>query len=372
MKIARIETFPLFYPLSQPYGDANGMKNYRSCFIFRITTHSGLTGWGECADWLPSLVKGFEERIIPFLTGKSAADRTKLVHHIKKWHRRSAAGVSMALTEIAAKAAGFSVCDLWGGKWRDSIPVYASFQSYSDQPAWINHSVHLVNQATEQGFTRIKVKIGGRAFEEDRQHIQRVQDAIKGKGQLILDANQSYDMATTRRWEKDFANWTNLLWLEEPMPMDRVSDYKQLRSCLSVAIAGGENVKSASGFLPLLCDRAIDIIQPDIAHEDGIDGFRHVLQLSRTFGLRASPHTFDGALSRLYTLFAQACLPPWSKMSEEDTEPVEWDAMESRFASLVPIKPAGGCVQIPAGPGIGVELDEETLHRYRWDGSIYH
>lgn len=371
MKIVSVETFPLFYPLTQPYGDANGYKNYRSSFLFRITTQSGFTGWGECIDWLPTLKKGFEERIIPFLIGKQASNRTQLVYHIKKWHERSAAGVSMALTEIAAKSAGLSICDLWGGRWRDVVPVYASFQSYTDQVDWIKHSVNLVEQVAEQGFSQIKVKIGGRTFGEDQQHIQQIQNVITGRCQLILDANQSYDLATACRWERHFLEWTNLLWLEEPLPMNLVSDYKQLRSSLSVAVAGGENLKSAVEFLPIIREGAIDIIQPDIAHEDGIDGYRHTLQLSRDFGLRASPHTFDGALSRLYVLFAQACLPPWSKMIGDDIEPVEWDVMDNPFTSILPIQPVKGQISVPMGVGIGVELDQEVLKKHLWDGATY-
>lgn len=80
---------------------------------------------------------------------------------------------------------------------------------------------------------------------------------------------------------------------------------------------------------------------------------------------------FDGALSRLYALFAQASLPPWSKMKGEDIKPVEWDVMDNPFTLIVPIKPVVGQVLIPTGPGIGVELDQEVLRKYHWDGSMY-
>ncbi|MBP1931139.1 mandelate racemase/muconate lactonizing enzyme family protein [Ammoniphilus resinae] len=371
MKIVSVETFPLFYRLSQPYGDANGYKEYRTVFLFRITTESGISGWGECTDWLPSLKLGFEKRIIPYLMGKEATDRRKIVQYIKKWHQRIAGGVDMALSEITAKYAGLSICDLWGGKWRETVPVYASFQSYTEQKDWIQHSANLVDQAIGQGFGQLKVKVGGRPFQQDLEHIMHIQDMLQGQCKLILDANQSYDLATARRWERTFSSWSNFLWFEEPLPMNEVIEYAQLRSSLSVAVAGGENLKSTAEFLPLLRAGAMDIIQPDIAHEDGIDGFRHTLQLSRDFGLRTSPHTFDGALSRLYTLFSHACLPPWSKMDGEDIEPVEWDVMDNPFTHLVPLTPVKGHVAIPRGVGIGVELDEEIMKKYLWDGSLY-
>ncbi|RFU66665.1 mandelate racemase/muconate lactonizing enzyme family protein [Peribacillus glennii] len=371
MQIERIETYPLLHKLSKPYGDANGYKKYRSCYLIRIITKSGIDGWGECIDWLPTLHVGFNERIIPYLVGKRATDRLQIVNTIKKWHQRAAAAVSMALTEIAAKYANLSICDLWGGKFRDSIPVYASFQSYSDSKDWMDRSLSLVERTISKGFDTIKLKIGGRGFQEDLIHIQRLQKTLGENVQLILDANQSYDMATARKWDRYFSNWPNLLWLEEPMPLDNLPEYKLLRAILSVPIAGGENIKSAKKFLPPLYENALDIIQPDILHGNGLEDFRDSQQLARHFGVRVSPHSFDGALSRLYTLFAQASLSSWSKMDGSKIEPVEWDVMENPFSELIPLKPVNSRVDIPNGTGIGVMLNTDLIKAYLWDGSPY-
>lgn len=371
MQIERVETYPLLHRLTKPYGDANGYKKYRSCYLLKITTRSGIEGWGEIIDWLPTLDKGMKERIIPYLIGKQATDRLQLVKIIKKWHQRAAAGVSMALTEIVAKKAGLSVCDLWGGKFHRHIPVYASFQSYWEETDWQERSLRLVEQQVAAGFGQVKVKIGGKTVKEDQQHIERLQQLLQESVQLALDANQSYDLATTRQWERLFAKWGNLIWLEEPMPLDHPEEYKRLRSSISVALAGGENLKNGKQFVALLREGAIDMIQPDTMHGEGIDGYRNSLQLAREFGVRVSPHAFDGALSRLYALFAQACLPAWSKMEQEGIEPVEWDEMENPFTQLIPLTPVAGMVSIPEGVGIGVELNKEIIERYRWDGSTY-
>ncbi|WP_240511871.1 mandelate racemase/muconate lactonizing enzyme family protein [Paludifilum halophilum] len=368
MEIESVETYPLYVPLQEPYGDANGYKSYRSCYLFRIRTRSGVEGWGECADWLPLLEKGFQERIIPFLIGKKSTDRLQLVAAVQKWHPRAAAGVSMALTEIAAKQAGLSVCDLWGGARRKEVPVYASFQSYTDRPDWMHHSRKRVEQALIDGFSRVKVKIGGKPFREDWEHIAALREMAGDQAQLAVDANQSYDTATALRWNRMFAEEDAWLWFEEPIPMDHVSEYRILRSRCLIPVAGGENIEEPKAFLPLLQNGGIDLLQPDPTHVGGIDALRDTLQLARHFGLRASPHTFDGALSRLYALFAQSCLSEWSKMEGENIEPVEWDAMENPFTDLFPLRPVKGTVSLPTGAGIGVEPDPERLKAYRWDG----
>jgi D-galactarolactone cycloisomerase len=369
--IKKVETFPLLHKLTLPYGDANGYKRYRTCFLIRITTQSGIEGWGECIDWLPMLEKGFQERIIPYLIGKHASNRAKIVNKIKNWNHRAASCVSMALTEIIAKHANLSVCDLWGGKWHETIPVYASFQSYIEDESWVQNSLQLVTKAVNDGYSMIKVKIGGKPLQEDQAHIIALQQTLAQNIRIALDANQSYDVSTVCLWERLFAGWPNILWLEEPIPPKYVTECKLLRSKLSVPIAGGENLLGAEQFLPLLQSGAIDIIQPDIMHEEGVDDYRNTLQLARMHGIRVSPHTYDGALTRLYTLLAQACLPPWSKMKEDEIEPVEWDVMENPFTSLIHLVPQKGRVTIPNGIGIGVELDKEIIKKYRWDGLSY-
>ncbi|WP_232698406.1 mandelate racemase/muconate lactonizing enzyme family protein [Brevibacillus daliensis] len=371
MIIERIDTYPCLYELPTPYGDANGYKKYRSCYLIKITTCSGIEGWGECIDWLPTLDVGFRERIIPYLIGKNATDRIKVSKVIKKWHQRAATAVSMALTEIMAKATGLFVCQLWGGQWHERIPVYASFQTYQESADWTKHSLQIVSKAVAEGYSMAKVKIGGRTVKEDQAHISLLQNELAKSMSFALDANQSYDVATICEWQSLLQKWSNIMWIEEPLPMERINDYALLRAKLPVALAGGENILNVKPFLGLCQQGAIDIAQPDPMHEDGIDGYRHTLETMRSIGVRVSPHVFDGGLSRLYALLAQACLPPWGKMTGEEIEPVEWDVMENPFTEMISLRPVSGYVTIRQGVGIGVEIDQDLLAHYRWDGRMY-
>ncbi|NOU88226.1 mandelate racemase/muconate lactonizing enzyme family protein [Paenibacillus sp. LMG 31460] len=371
MLIRNIETFPLFYHLPKPYGDANGLKTYRTCYLIRITTDLGVEGWGECVDWLPTLHKGFQERIIPYLIGKSVTDRITLVRTLKKWHSRSAAAVSMALTEIMAKTCSLSVCDLWGGKFREKVPVYASFQSYSEEANWQKHSLRAIEQAIIQGFDKIKVKIGGKSILEDQQHIEMVQSLLQGKVDLAIDANQSYDVTAALRWQSLLDTWPNLLWFEEPLEIGRIAEYVLLRKHLSAPLAGGENIEKAADYVPIFLQQALDFITPDPLHVTGIDGYRETLSLARSFGIRVTPHSYDGALSRLYAIFAHSCLEPWGKMEKDSIEPLEWDVMDNPFAKLIPIQPSNSEISIPCGSGIGLDIDIEMLAFYQWDGNSY-
>lgn len=357
MIIEKIDTFPLRHDLHPPYGDANGLKRYRATFLVRITTSSGISGWGECVDWLPALELGFREQIIPFLIGKKATDRLVLTKKIAAWHARSAAAVSMALTEIVATAAGLNVTDLWGGRFRDEVPVYASFQSYSEHEDWIAHSIRLVEQAVTEGHRMLKIKVGGRPIREDQAHVQAIQDMLGGRAQLAIDANESYDLAEVKAWLTLLERWDNWMWFEEPIPMDRVDDYVKLRQMLSLPVAGGENLTGPAAFYPHVQARALDILQPDVVHHSSIDAFRDTLQLGRHAGIRVSAHSFDGGLARLYALYAQACVESWSKMDDISAiEPIEWDYMENPYTDIIGLKPVDGKIKLPTGVGIGVPI----------------
>ncbi|MGO0062043.1 mandelate racemase/muconate lactonizing enzyme family protein [Brevibacillus fluminis] len=374
LTIERVETYPLLYRLQEPYGDANGYKQYRSCYLIRVITIDGVDGWGECIDWLPTVDVGFHKRIIPFLIGKNAANRLALTGAIKKWHQRAATAVSMALTEIVAKWAGISVCELWGGRLHEQIPVYASMQSYVERSDWQKQSLRKVEQALVSGFSLMKLKIGGKPLAVDQAHIDQVVSFVDGRAQIALDANQSYDLASARNWERCFQRWSQpIAWLEEPLPLvqTQAPHYHMLRQSLSVPIAGGENLGGLEAFLPFLRSESFDLVQADPQHHDDLEAYRCTLAGSRQFGARCSPHTFDGALSRLYALMAQALLPPYSKMPDQAIEPIEWDVMENPLTQLFFIRLANGYATVPSGSGIGCEPDMAIIRAYGWDGGTY-
>lgn len=371
LRIERIEPYPLFYRIPKPYGDANGIKAYRTSYLIRVITSEGIEGWGESSDYLPVLHLGFQERIIPYLIGKPFSERKTLLRTIHRWHPRAAAALSMAFTEIEAVRSGVSICELWGGCFHQRVPVYASFQSYSEEEDWQQRSLRAVEQAVSEGFSRLKLKIGGKSIAEDQRHINRVQGLLEQTACLALDANESYDAAAALEWNALFAAWPNMMWLEEPIPMHQVNELALLRRRMSIPIGGGEHLRAAADFIPLLTQQALDIITPDPAHLNSIEEYQHALRLARDFGLRASPHAFDGALARLYALFAQACLEPWNKMEPAQIEPVEWDMMDNPFNRLIPLSPSGGEITLPQGPGIGAAIDREILEHYRWDGRSY-
>src|SRR5690606_21027266 len=159
----------------------------------------------------------------------------------------------------------------------------------------------------QEGYRNIKIKIGGKPIEEDQQHVLSVLRLLDDRSMgIAVDANQSYDTAAALRWQKIFDQSDRWMWFEEPIPDTYIDEYARLRERLSMPICGGENMESTTDFIPFLQQHALDIITPDPQHLPEIDQYRAVTQLIRSFDKRISPHSFDGALSRLYAAFVQA------------------------------------------------------------------
>lgn len=373
MQVHKVDTYPLIYRIPHPYGDANGLKRFRAAYLIKITTKCGLTGWGECSGWIPALEAEFKQAVIPFLLGKDTSERNAIMKVLSMLkHKRPAAAVSMALTEITAKRANLSIDALWGGALQRSIPVYASFQSYTEDGDWMAQSLDKIEYMVQQEFTNMKIKIGGKSLSEDMKHVRAVQERYGDQVRIALDANGSYDAAAACSWNTLLMKYDNWLWYEEPLPMNAWDQYAFCRQQLKIPVAGGENAEAPFIFFQAIRQQALDILQPDPLHLGGIDAYLDVIKLARAAKLRVSTHTFDGALARYYALIAHACVPPWSKMNaKESVEPIEWDVMDNPFTSLLPLQLHRGNVQIPDGAGLEITIDEDILHHYRWDGSRY-
>ncbi len=134
------------------------------------------------------------------------------------------------------------------------------------------------------------------------------------------------------------------------------------------AEAGGENEHTLYGFRELLAASAVDIAQPDIGSCGGISAARHITALAQAHGVPVNPHVWGSAIAQAASLQVIAALPV-GHHSLFPREPVlEYDRSSHPFRRQLirePIDLVDGWVEIPARPGLGVEIDRATLERYR-------
>ena len=192
--------------------------------------------------------------------------------------------------------------------------------------------------------------------------------AIEGRGiRLMVDTNHAYGRADALRLGRALADY-DLLWYEEPVAPEDLRGYAEMRSKLTMPIAGGENEHTLYGYRELLAADALDIAQPDLGSCGGLSAARHITALAQAHGVAVNPHVWGSAIAQAASLQLIAALPITHHALFAQGPVLEYDRSSHPFRQQLitqPIIQQGGWVQIPHGPGLGVEIDRAVLERYR-------
>jgi len=134
-----------------------------------------------------------------------------------------------------------------------------------------------------------------------------------------------------------------------------------------VPIAAGEAGYTRYGFRDLVAGGLLDIVQPDVCKCGGLGEARVIAHLAQTWNVRFSPHVWGGAIGQAAALQVLAAVPDYPH-PEHAPEPL-WLECDRRPNPLrdelvrIPVTATGGQVAIPDHPGLGVDIDEDTLQR---------
>jgi D-galactarolactone cycloisomerase len=276
-------------------------------------------------------------------------------------------GVDLALHDVWGKALGVPVHALYGGARRLGVEAYASLPGYYLDSGPEDHWTNEVMELSERGFHAMKLRIGRFPPEREMPLLGEVRQAVGSSVQLMVDANAGYSPAAALRVgrvleELDFG------WLEEPMPQSGYHGYPELRAKLGLPLAGGEGLATRWAAAQALQQGCFDIVQPDVSICGGIAECLFIGEVAQLSAVRCIPHCWAGALTLAATLHVAALLPEPSRMPGVDAPLLEVDVTENPFRDDVvigtPFKLTDGYIDVPSGPGLGVEIDENALRRY--------
>lgn len=380
MKITDLKIHVLKSPLAEPFAFSQGWVKQRSATLLEILTDEGITGWGEAfAQGLepPEIAATVIDKALkPLLIGADPLDIEVLWHrmyHMTRDYGRKGSVVSgisavdIALWDIAGKFHELPVYKLLGGAFRTRVQPYATgFYRIKGQ----GEAKRLGEEAIrhfEAGFSMMKVKLGY-GVDDDIACMKEVGRAIQGKPiTLMVDTNHAYGRAEALRLGRALEEY-DLRWYEEPVVPEDVQGYVEMRQKLSMPIAGGENEHTLYGFRELLGAGAVDVAQPDLGSCGGISAGRHIIALAQSHGVQINPHVWGSAIAQAASLQFLAAVPV-AHHSLFAQEPVlEYDRSSHPFRQHLitrPIQQVGGWVDIPFGPGLGVEVDRAVLERFR-------
>jgi D-galactarolactone cycloisomerase len=369
VKVATIELFPVHAELSAPRGPSVFTYHQRETLFIKVTTDSGLVGWGETYR-MGGVESALRDVLTPLVVGRDPLDSRRLHQQMLMAtfdNGFAVGGLDLALHDVWGKALGVPVHALYGGAVRQRVMAYASLPGYyvdrSPQAHWVDEA----NALVEQGFRAMKFRIGRFAPRVELPVLAAVRDAVGHDVALMADANAGYSPAITRKMapglrELDFD------WLEEPLPQSGYLGYPELRAKLDLPLAGGEGLTSRAGAYTALNRGCFDIIQPDVSICGGISECLFIGELARLSQVRCIPHCWGGGVMLAATLQVAALLPDPSKLPGADSPMLEFDVTENPFRTDLcagdPFRLRDGRVALPDTPGLGIEVDEAVLRRY--------
>jgi len=393
MRISGIEVFVLKLELGgDGFFSSQAPFTRRKSLLVRISTDEGVVGWGEGGQHGPAepVAASVTGLFGPVLLGQDPLQPEVLWERMYALCRdfgrtgttiEALSALDIALWDLCGKARGLPVWALLGGAFRDRVRAYATgFYYRGDDPA-----PQLVGQLAaaraeaerdvEDGFGAVKVKIGLLAPKEDLARVAAVREAIGPDRLLMADANHAYRAHTAVLVAKGMEEH-DVYWFEEPVLPEDLDGYLQVKAATTIALAGGECEHTRYGFARWFTTRALDIAQPDPCCAGGISEVRKIATLASTFGVQCLPHVWGSGLATAAGLHLLATLPPSPHTANPIppyNEPLlEWDSTRNPLRTDLLTEPfalEGGCIRVPAGPGLGVEVDDAVLGHYltgRW------
>lgn len=379
MKITDVEVAYLKIPTIVL--ESNGTQDMA---VILVHTDEGITGIGE-ADSAPTVVKAIVEAprshsvmvgLREVLIGEDPLDVARLwskMYQASIYYGRrgvvlhAISGIDIALWDIKGKVLGRPLCELLGGSPTAKVRAYASALFGRDG----KETGEKAARFKEAGFTAFKFgwKDFGKAEQSDRAHVQGIRDAVGPDVPVMVDVGWAYDSGgpiwdhtTALRRAQMLAEY-DVYWLEEPLHPDDLDGYRELSDRSPVRIAAGEQCTTVNDFRDLIERGHIDVLQPDVSRAGGVTETMRIAALAHSHGRPAVPHHFSSGILGAVSVHINASIP--NRLFQETPAPGEGSPLNADLVLPKVKLDADGCIVIPSGPGLGIELDPEIFNRYR-------
>ena len=367
----------------------------------RIHTDAGITGLGEpFLENHPESVIAEVQRLEPFLIGQDPRRIEALwetMYNAGLGYKGGAvtmsalSGIDMALWDIAGKAANQPVHQMLGGACRDRIKMYRATgpaqphcvepgQPYragyaaqqkpkrrSDDPqAWAECAQVLVQ---EWGFRALKVHFGPGEGLEATTKVDlwaEIFAAIKAAAGPEVDVAVDIHNPHPRIAMQLIAALEphRPLFIEEPMPVERVDVLAQIAQTTRAPIAAGERWMGKWIFFDALRNGSLAVVQPDLAHAGGITECKKIAAIAEAAYAKVALHAPLSPLALAASIALDACLPNF--LVQEHNEVNDWRENGKTYIGKGYLKTPfvlddDGCVAVSQTPGLGIELDEDGM-----------
>ena len=357
--------------------------------IIRIDTNQGISGFGEVRDGAsPNFAMMLKSRII----GENPCNIDLIFRKLKQfgYHGRQGGGVcgiEMALFDLAGKAYGVPAYQLLGGKFRDKVLCYCDTDSVPDGkamgerlkkrmdrgfkflkmdvgisllrdvPGALSSPPEMLNTTTiMHPFTGIQVTQVGIDYLVE--YVRQVRSVIGYEVPLAVDHFGHINLESCIRLGRALDQFS-LAWYEDMIPWQYTDQYRRLSEAVSTPICTGEDIYLKEGFKPLLEQRAVAVIHPDLATSGGLLETKKIGDLAQEYGVAMAMHFAGSPICFLANIHCAAATENFYVLENHSVDLEWWDDLVEGIS-----KPMiqDGYAAVPETPGLGLtDVNVEAL-----------
>jgi galactonate dehydratase len=350
------------YSIASTYGTVYGRQ--LEAMLVKITTSDGVYGWGEAqAPVLPEVTRVIvdellsplllsSERTSPIAVRDFLYSAMRVRGHTGGFYIDALSAVDCALWDIAGKLCGQPVCRLLGGPFLQALPTYVSgLRGRTPEEQLDSFERHLA-----EGATAVKIFLSS-TIEACLQLVDEMRKRAPSIG-IFVDALWRLQVTQAIEFAGQLAA-RGIGWLEAPLSPEDLDGHRRLARRSQVRIALGESYRTGNEVLPFLRARAMEVLQPDIGRS-GITEGMHLASLAKEFHTGMAPHISLGLGPQIAAALQSAAC--WPHLEIVECNPDVY-ALANRLLKE-PLRFTPQSIEVPEGPGLGIDLDEAQLARY--------
>lgn len=365
--IERVEVFSVAMPLAGPgFSNAYLTKRVQKSAVVRVWAADGASGLGNIdpspgysSETIEQSLQALRECLAPAVIGLDASNLHRLLARMNESLTAfldAKAAIEMACVDLTSRRLGIPVHTYLGGALADTLSFNAWIgivppdQAAAEARRWL-----------DAGFRSAKIKVGG-GIEADKRRVQAVRGAVGDEMQLRVDANAGYSVEDAISLGRGLEACALQLF-EQPVAAHDLTGMARVRQAIATPVMADESITDHASLIAVIRANCADLVKLKVMKQGGFLASRRMLETAEAAGLRVIiGHGFGLGINTMAEIMLAAtsrCVLP----GLECVGPLKTtDDIVTRKLDL-----SRGSLALPAGPGLGVMLDEAKLQRFRFD-----
>lgn len=365
----------------------------RYWILVKVTTDTGLTGWGECyaASVGPGAMRAVIEDVFARHMQGESPESVELMFrraYSSGFTQRpdltvmgAFSGLEIACWDIIGKARDRPVWAMLGGRMNQAVRCYTylyPLPHHDISEFWVSPEMAAESalDCVNRGYTAIKFDPAGPytmrgghmpAMSDISRSVAfcaAIRDAVGDRADLLFGTHGQFSAAGAIRLGQALEPYSPL-WFEEPVPPDDVAAMARVARAVRIPLATGERLTTQAEFAPLLAQGAAEILQPALGRSGGIWQTSKIAALAEAFGAQIAPHLYAGPVEWAANLHLASAIP--NLLMAETIESPFHNALIKNT-----IKVERGHVHMSDAPGLGIEVDEALARAHPYEGDGLH